>query len=88
MGVEACGGDNERELHTDREKTTQLDFVLDFYNTLYGDAGIKHHTPIRHIKSNDEVRKIVHNIGAISIKLDCLFQVLTMTILVRSNLTK
>ena len=63
----------ERELHTDREKINQLDFVLDFYNNIYNVSGIKHHTPVRQIKSNDEVLKIVNKLGAISIRLDCLF---------------
>lgn len=63
----------ERELHADREKINQLDFVLDFYNNIYSAAGIKHHTPIRSIKDNNEIHKIVQSTGAISIKLDCLF---------------
>jgi len=63
----------EREMHSDREKINQLPFVLDFYNELFNSAGITHHTPIRHIRSNKDITEIVSKYGISAIKLDCLF---------------
>jgi hypothetical protein len=63
----------EREFHGDKEKINQLPFVLDLYEELFSSSGITHHTPIRGIRNNDAILKIVNDYGVSSVKLDCLF---------------
>lgn len=63
----------EREIHSDKEKINQIDFVLDFYNSIYDLMGIKHHLPLRYIADNKEINRIIDSHNADSIWLDCLF---------------
>jgi len=63
----------ERELHSNKEKINQVDFVLDFYNSLYNSMGIIHHLPLRYINDNNEVNKILEKYNSVSVQLNCLF---------------
>jgi hypothetical protein len=63
----------ERELHANKEKINQLDFVIDFYNSIYAAMGIKHHLPLRYIIDNDEINKVIDINEVIYNQLNCLF---------------
>jgi hypothetical protein len=63
----------ERELHSDKEKINQLDFVLDFYNALYDKSGLTHHLPLRYVKGNEEIDTIIEKKQMLFMRLTCLF---------------
>lgn len=63
----------ERELHSNREKINQLDFVLNFYDSIYSLMGLKHHLPIRYVNETKEIEKIVRKSNVSPINLHCLF---------------
>lgn len=63
----------ERESHSGKEKINQLDFVLDFYNSIYNAARIKHHLPLRHISESKSINKLLESKKCSSVRLNCLF---------------
>ena len=56
-----------------KEKINQLDFVLDYFNDIYKEAGVHHLQPVRCVRNKEEIDNYVlpHNISPIHLK--CLF---------------
>jgi len=63
----------ERELHGDKEKINQLDFVLDFYNSIYDRYEIKHIQPVRGIRNRSEIDAMIAGYGIDPVDVKCLF---------------
>lgn len=63
----------ERELHGTKEKVNQLNFVLDFFNSVYADAGIAHFQPVRNVSQTADINSILDGYDIEPVKVRCLF---------------
>ena len=63
----------ERELHGTKEKVNQLNFVLDFFNSVYADAGIAHFQPVRKISQTADINSILEGYDIEPVRARCLF---------------
>jgi hypothetical protein len=63
----------EREFHGQKEKINQLDFVLDFFNSIYGSASINHLQPVRKVRSSEDLKQLVAGYDISPVKVKCLF---------------
>jgi hypothetical protein len=62
----------ERELHGQKEKINQLDFVLDFFNSIYDSASITHLQPVRKVIISEDLKQLVSRYNISPVKVKCL----------------